>query len=665
MTTISGKRRIGSIPPWLWVWMLLFLFYVLPDYFGGTLRAYSSDDFVRSLFSNLPFIGKALWVTTQVIDLAPTLILATGLATVILPWLRAAYLEQRFNLAQPSRVSPALEEISSFIKDHAPSIAIKTNTRRYDQLCFVYPLSYRRTAIAVFGGLAKLWRSDREAAEAALLHEVAHYCYGDSLIVGAGSFFEWSVRRGLFLTFLVFLVFQIYSDVTTVGLNNLAASEAVVTLGYRILISVLLSFCLALLTALYYFSLPIIGIWCAEFNADRFASQFAESSGGVGRALEKLADPISWWRWLLFRLSHPPNRIRQWMVSHSASLAGLVVVLLFYPLTYVLELLVGLGATLFRNFAWNWQSFIARAAGRTTGVEYTDTWVNILSSIKEGLAQIVAPWFFMAALLLLWPFLERYWQRFFSRERGRFFGRPDYGGYFLSGLIVVALAGLLYSTGPAIPIPDPKPAEIPGKGGLPPDQYITGKFEPTLTFSVGNGWYTWGETSSNFFIYDKNGNYMIFEHVEGIFDPNSSEVKLENVRYPPDDQGKAYWLTGELIKHPELTFQDRVLQLVRVGGTRGIQLTVEVSSNSATDYPSSCQDPCLPLFLNSGNAPHFFDQGRTYRIIVLEVHGELIAITVGNLPVTGSANEPTDSASELNQFWPKAEGVLATVEWKD
>ena len=388
------------------------------------------------------------------------------------------------------------------------------------------------------------------------------------------------------------------------------------------------------------------------------AARFAGSADGIGHALGKLADRVVWWRWLLFRLSHPPNRVRQWLVRHSDSTVGFVVVLLFFPLTYILELLIGLGSTLFRNLAWNWQSFIARAAERTTETAYADTWVNLVSSIKTGLGEFVTTWIVMAGLLLLWPFLERHWQRFFSRERGRILGRPKYQGYFLSGLILVALSGLLYGAVPAIPVPQPQPAEIPEKGILPPDWYTTDEFKPALTFSVGDGWIISEESNGYFVLSDEEGNYVMFEHVRGILDPKSSGIKLDNVLQSPSDH-KAYWLVGELMEHPELSSPDKVLSFVKVGGARGVQLTLEVSSSvRTTNHPSDCQDPCLPLFLNSEYVPHYWIQGRTYRVFVLDVHGELVVITAGNL-------QETDSANQLNEFWPRAKDVLATVRWKE
>lgn len=54
---------------------------------------------------------------------------------------------------------------------------------------------YRRSALAIFGGLARLWRADREAAGTILLHEIGHYRQGDPLAQGAGAFFGEYLRR--------------------------------------------------------------------------------------------------------------------------------------------------------------------------------------------------------------------------------------------------------------------------------------------------------------------------------------------------------------------------------------------------------------------------------------------------------------------------------------
>ena len=80
-----------------------------------------------------------------------------------------------------------------FVGQHDPSIRLRATTRD-DQMARIYPVSWRTARIAVFRPLPELWRRDREAAQAILLHEVAHRRHGDQLVVGLASPLVWLMR---------------------------------------------------------------------------------------------------------------------------------------------------------------------------------------------------------------------------------------------------------------------------------------------------------------------------------------------------------------------------------------------------------------------------------------------------------------------------------------
>ena len=149
------------MPPWLWFWLILY-FLSIP----GQIRFYTP--IVEDLFSLNDLFGLV-----NVPGLLPSFVLFIGVLLIFFPTLRASYLERRFQLVEPDQSSPTLIEMKAFLEQHVPGIHIKTNMLRTDQLAFVYPLGYRNTGIALFGGLFKLWHSDRKTAEAVLLHEGA------------------------------------------------------------------------------------------------------------------------------------------------------------------------------------------------------------------------------------------------------------------------------------------------------------------------------------------------------------------------------------------------------------------------------------------------------------------------------------------------------------
>ncbi len=84
--------------------------------------------------------------------------------------------------------------------------------------------------------------------------------------------------------------------------------------------------------------LPVLAIWVAECNADRFALSELNGGKGVVQALLQRGRAIPWWRWLLFRLTHPPAGLRRWLLEQRADRA-LTILLLLYPVGSLLGVL--------------------------------------------------------------------------------------------------------------------------------------------------------------------------------------------------------------------------------------------------------------------------------------------------------------------------------------
>ncbi len=284
-------------------------------------------------------------------------------------------------------------------------MTLKTNLLRSDELAFTYPLSHRTSAIAVFGSLVKLWRKDREAAEAVLLHEIAHCCQGDVLIVGAGSLFVTLINLWLPLVAGLLILPALVVWSVDALLPLVASGEAYVQSGLAHKVGHFFSQFLPglLLTAsgvgfwgASLLILPLMGTWYVELNADRFVVHAQGAPAGLAWSLLYLNRPLSGWRRMLSRISHPPTGLRRWLVQRHPRRAALVILLLSFPLAYGLKLLLLLG----------WAGTVFAVSPPSAGAaqtlrEMSGLYVRNLLPVALG----------MVGLLSLWPVLGGFWTR--------------------------------------------------------------------------------------------------------------------------------------------------------------------------------------------------------------------------------------------------------------
>lgn len=465
-------HQAGVLPPWLWFWLVTYLL-MLPS-----VLVYHWQETIQPMLSPQPLpagIGgphtAIMLVLPGFTELLPIAMLLIGVVYVFMPHLRRRRVEHRYNLALPSTVTPAIDEIIETVREYAPGVEVKVNLKRADQVAFTYATGYRRSTIAIFGGLVKLWRSDREAGRAVLLHELGHCRHGDVLMVGAGSFFETLLNAWMPFLVLFFIVpsiivfggmsissFQehwqmaqqwnevsqqsenINAQLRELGLDPVdIGSQGNWFLGWlsvfaKNLFTVELPGSISSIISLLVLTpvviaTPLMAAWCAEFNADQFVVAEQRSPEPLLRGLALVSPTISRWTWLTSRLSHPPTKLRQWMARRGRTPQPLLALLLLFPLTYVAKLI-------FLNIRAIATMMIVFSPG-----EMLQT---LLQANAIGLRALAPFLLGTGVVLLLYPKLSVMWERLFCKER-RTTNPASYKEYAIAAAIVGGLGVLAYT----------------------------------------------------------------------------------------------------------------------------------------------------------------------------------------------------------------------------
>ena len=221
-----------------------------------------------------PFLVSIALYPAFLTDILPDLMFIFVILSIAVPHVRRAYLEWRFRL-RPVPDLQLLSEIREFIRAEAPSLQVRVNMTRPSPLAFVYPVGYRSTAIALFGGFFKMWRSDREAAKSILMHEIAHYRNGDVHIIGAGSIFDSIVKFALLyygLCLPVLLLLCLLLGVTvgpvidTLFAANILTYQLLAHAGFSVshVVTYLSVIFVYLLYICVLLAVPLAAIWSAE-----------------------------------------------------------------------------------------------------------------------------------------------------------------------------------------------------------------------------------------------------------------------------------------------------------------------------------------------------------------------------------------------------------------
>jgi uncharacterized protein YjbI with pentapeptide repeats len=199
--------------------------------------------------------------------------------------------------------------------------------------------------------------------------------------------------------------------------------------------------------------------------------------------------------------------------------------------------------------------------------------------------------------------------------------------------------------------------------------YATREFEPSLSFSVSDGWRLARKETPNVFhctergcrqwipekettnrlpIEGPGGGQLIFTAPRHVFHSgNPSDPK--EVPAPKNADEWVSWLQ----RHPNL--ETSKPDPVNLGGASGMRIDVTTSSMPETYPEHVCgKRPCVPIYKAASQAasPIVSSEGWKERFVIVAVEGEMVVIDVAG-PV-----------NEFDDFLPKAQKVLDSVEWR-
>jgi hypothetical protein len=188
-----------------------------------------------------------------------------------------------------------------------------------------------------------------------------------------------------------------------------------------------------------------------------------------------------------------------------------------------------------------------------------------------------------------------------------------------------------------------KARKVPDYGELRPGKYITNKFEPAFSFRVvDEGWVLRGSEKRSLVEMSQGvaGPLVAFVNADQIFNP-SKVRELDSMSAPED-------MVAWLQRHPYLKPTDP--HPAAIGGVEGARLDAVVASVPATE----CGGNCLGLFTTRDRTYDWvvYEKEKLRFIVLKNVQGERVIIAL-EAPV-----------GDFEEFLPKAQKVLHTVEWK-
>jgi len=181
-------------------------------------------------------------------------------------------------------------------------------------------------------------------------------------------------------------------------------------------------------------------------------------------------------------------------------------------------------------------------------------------------------------------------------------------------------------------------------GELWPGEYVSREFQPELSFIVGKGWKQQQEEETDQ-IYiaaaQEPPHELLFTSPQEVFAVRNPAEHME-VPAPENADEWVSWFQ----KHPDLNTSNQ--EQVTIGDLSAVRL--DVSPKRVYEPLDICTSRCVPLYPSSATAVASYEKARD-RFFIVDVGAEIVVIDIA---------APVD---EFDEFLPKAQKVLDTVEW--
>jgi hypothetical protein len=314
----------------------------------------------------------------SVAETFPEVALLVALIAMLFPQTRSRWVEARFHLAPDAEflefgLVDRLVKIKNAINDMGllHNVSIKSRLADAGIFCFVYPKDRANQVIAIGGGFLKVMRRNADLATTLLRHEFSHIVRGESFVIGVGSFLEFVVRNWIIIFLLsyfapacliaagnIFVEFgalekfrilgnEAYKGVSMFEMwilkNEVDPSELdpdkLRTSWVSLRVAIELNAHLwwqgihggvgyLVFQHFSYFVLPLIGIWSAEFIADRMCIRSRADLENYRAWLISERRRMRVWEYFFSGLSHPPYSIRLLMLKIRSQIMFEIIMLL-------------------------------------------------------------------------------------------------------------------------------------------------------------------------------------------------------------------------------------------------------------------------------------------------------------------------------------------------
>jgi uncharacterized protein YjbI with pentapeptide repeats len=186
---------------------------------------------------------------------------------------------------------------------------------------------------------------------------------------------------------------------------------------------------------------------------------------------------------------------------------------------------------------------------------------------------------------------------------------------------------------------------------LPAGEFAADDFNPALSLRLSDGW-AFGVEKPDVLALGLFGSSLLgppqgqldfSSHIDHVFDPSNLSEQTE-VSAPENVDEWVSWFR----QHPNLDTSKPAS--VRVGGATGMRIDTTLFLEPEDYSQDICgKQPCMPLYPGIQVSKAYKD-----RFIILDVKGETVIVDVS----------AASAGKKFDEFLPKAQKVLDTVEWK-